>query len=156
MHSRLNKTDIGEAAKLRPLLLHAHRAAGRNPVGFSLHPFPPVFRPSLAGCAIEETLRAHRLLVLRYNLEDGRVVKLAATADSKSAEGNFVSVRVRPRPPSHLIQLGLEEFLVDVLDSEGLFDTAADILANHELRQLVSIDQHDAFAQEVCRLSRRW
>lgn len=43
---------------------------------------------------------AHRLMVLRYNLENGRVVKLAATADSKSAEGNFVSVRVRPRPPS--------------------------------------------------------
>jgi hypothetical protein len=37
---------------------------------------------------------------LRYNLHYGRVVKLAATADSKSAEGNLMSVRLRPRPPS--------------------------------------------------------
>lgn len=40
MHSRLNRTNIREAANLRPLLLRAHRAAGRNPLGFSLHPFP--------------------------------------------------------------------------------------------------------------------
>jgi hypothetical protein len=32
-------------------------------------------------------------------------VKLADTADSKSAEGNFVSVQVRPRPPYLLLIL---------------------------------------------------
>ncbi len=37
--------------------LRAHRAAGRNPLGFSLHPLPAAFRPPLAGCAVEATLR---------------------------------------------------------------------------------------------------
>ena len=47
-----------------------------------------------------EESEARRGMPLHYNLDYGRVVKLAATADSKSAEGNLMSVRLRPRPPS--------------------------------------------------------
>ncbi len=49
---------------------------------------------------IEHWIKAMLSDPLRYNLHYGRVVKLAATADSKSAEGNLMSVRLRPRPPS--------------------------------------------------------
>src|ERR1700679_798439 len=47
---------------------------------------------------------------LRYNLHHGRVVKLAATADSKSAEGNLMSVRLRPRPPSPTLPRSTQRF----------------------------------------------
>jgi hypothetical protein len=52
-----------QGASVRPrscgltVFLRTHRAAGRNPLGFSLHPFPAAFRPPLAGCAVEATLR---------------------------------------------------------------------------------------------------
>jgi hypothetical protein len=49
---------------------------------------------------IERWIKTALSVPLRYNLHYGRVVKLAATADSKSAEGNLMSVRLRPRPPS--------------------------------------------------------
>jgi hypothetical protein len=48
----------------------------------------------------ERSIKTTLSVPLRYNLDYGRVVKLAATADSKSAEGNLMSVRLRPRPPS--------------------------------------------------------
>ena len=56
----------------------------------------------------------------------GRVVKLAATADSKSAEGNLMSVRVRPRPPSLPYLLGLKELLILSSTNEGCRGLAYD------------------------------
>ena len=51
----------GASVRLRScgltIFSRAHRAAGRNPLGFSLHPFPAAFRPPLAGCAVEAALR---------------------------------------------------------------------------------------------------
>gem|GEM_PF-6424453 len=61
-----------------------------------------VTKPPKSGTktAMEDCAYGTGFLSVRYNLPNGRVVKLAATADSKSAEGNLMSVRVRPRPPS--------------------------------------------------------
>ena len=39
------------------------------------------------------------LLINKYNVPNARVVELVDTRDLKSLEGNFVTVRVRPRAP---------------------------------------------------------
>jgi hypothetical protein len=44
------------------------RAAGRNPLGFSLHPFPAASGPARRLRGRSHAPRAHRLIILRYNL----------------------------------------------------------------------------------------
>lgn len=47
----------------------------------------------------------------------------------------------------------LEEVLVHTLDVQGLFDPAANLVPDHQLGQLDTVDQHDAGAEPVGRLS---
>ena len=49
----------------------------------------------------------------------------------------------------------LEELFVNLLDVEGVLYSAADVVTNHELRQLAAINQDNAFAQKFRSLLRR-
>src|SRR5579871_39012 len=48
-----------------------------------------------------------------------------------------------------------EELFVHFLDVQGIFDSAAHIVANHELCQLSAINQNYTFAKKICSLLRR-
>ena len=63
-----------QGASVRPrscgltIFLRAHRAAGRYPLGFSLHPFPADSGPRSPAARYTPRSEAYRLRVLRYNL----------------------------------------------------------------------------------------
>jgi hypothetical protein len=41
----------------------------------------------------------------------------------------------------------LEKVLVDFLDMKGVLNSAPDVVANHEFRQLLAVDQNDSLTE---------
>lgn len=48
-----------------------------------------------------------------------------------------------------------EELLIDLLDMQRFLDPASDIMADHQTRELVAVDENNSFAQVLSSLFRR-